>query len=148
VSNANAPSGTAGDNLGLLPGGAATMNVGHNGTTVGTTVVDDGNWHYIVGSDTAPGFVAISVDGGSFSSSGYFGSTVFGPGNMYLGAYFTPAFFFDGEIDEFRVANGYGSSVQVAEYNNQSNPGDIGAPAFLTWSLLGSSAAGSFAILY
>lgn len=53
-------------------------------------------------------------------------------------------------LDEIRMSAGIARSGDwiLSEFNNQANPGNIGAPNFLIWGGPGASAAGSFAILY
>jgi hypothetical protein len=53
--------------------------------------------------------------------------------NLYFGRWGSGNDWFDGIIDEVRVANVPRSSCWIeAEFNNQSAPGDIGAPNFYT----------------
>ena len=100
----------------------------------GTANVADGNWHYISlvfnSSGACALYVDAAVDGTVTSGAWNFNSQVFRFG---LG---TDSFWqqYIGDIDEFRASDVNRSADWITtEYNNQSNPGNIGAAGFITY---------------
>jgi hypothetical protein len=101
------------------------------------SAVNDGNWHYVVGYNGGGGTLELSVDGGTFHTYSYLGSSRNSVAGLLLGALRGSGGggeqkYFDGLIEEFRVFNSYDNNFSVNEYSNQSNPSSyytIGSPS-------------------
>lgn len=92
---------------------------GSNYTSVsGTTLINDGEWHHIVGTYTPYTYLQIYVDGvlqntNSTSISGAIYNT---SGNVIIGCtYTTPSECMSGSIDEVKISNTTRSAEEIAE---------------------------------
>ena len=100
--------------------------------------IADGNPHYVSLQYNSGGTAQLYIDGVLDTTI----STVvwnFNSQVLYIASGYSAIglLAFHGMIDEFRVRNvNAGFSTQLAEYNNQKNPGNIGAAGFLSYTLL------------
>lgn len=101
----------------------------------GTTNICDGAWHHVVMTwSSASGTLTQYLDGAPAGTLAAPGSTVRNASSvshLWLGRY-TDGAFFTGSIDEATLASReFTASWIAAIYNNEKNPGNIGADNFL-----------------
>ena len=97
------------------------------------TTIDDGNWHYITITRTS-GALALYVD--NISPVSGTGSASSAPaGNLVVGDFGDAGGYpWAGSIDEVRMSDVARTADWITtEYNNQSNPGNIGVAGFITY---------------
>ncbi len=112
--------------LGLNSTNHATFSI--SGTScVGTSVVNDGNWHHITGVRES-GQIYIYVDG-VLENNLANALSANPPDNIYIGSFTSSSFFFTGEIDEVRIWNDARNLAQIQAnmYSYITNMTDLAA---------------------
>ncbi len=104
----------------------ATFMVGNNLELAGTTSINNGAWHYIVGTRLAGGTVYVYVDGVS-ENTGSNTESVSTATNFIFGKHGTKSeSYFPGTIDEVRVSNTARSAEWIkTSHNNQNAPSNF-----------------------
>ncbi len=124
-------------------GGALALHVddGYYTNRIGKTTdapFPAGSWHHMAatydGSKTSAG-IRLYIDGAQPAQSDYSAGSYGSMNNtgtpVRIGSYSGSGYDMDGRIDEVRISNTARSGCWIdAEYDNESNPGDIGAPGF------------------
>ena len=94
--------------------------------TASLSLVNDGNWHHVVGvANAVSGNLFLYVDGIERASASYSGSSQTGTSVLQIANNPGTAFIqeWDGRIDEVRVSESFRSPGWIqTEYNNQYNP--------------------------
>jgi hypothetical protein len=94
-------------------------------TEEGSTNLNDGNWHYLVGTIASLGTPqALYVDGLQITSQSVSGLAAYASGSMYMGKSSDASpVWTNGNVDEVTVSNVARSAGWInTEYNNQSSP--------------------------
>ena len=102
------------------------------GGSVNGSIPTANTWYYIVLTESANSWT-LSINNTVYSGT-MTANTVLG--NFYIGRGGSLIEWWQGIVDEVRVRNDVETSSQItAEYNNGNNPGNIGSPGFITYTL-------------
>ncbi len=95
-------------------------------------------WYYFTLTGTSDGTFTLYINGVNVGATASGAMTMSNwdtiSGSIGALSYSHPNSFFNGSVDELRLSNGAARSSDwtLSEYNNQSNPGNVGSPGFYT----------------